>query len=572
MKSFNVVSQAVSVACAAIGVCGGANAVEIDAGIPELKLRWDNTVRYNVGVRTQRPDAKVLNNVNFDDSDSKFGRGDIVTNRVDLLSEFDASYQKRWGGRISGAAWYDQAYHSDEVKTNPAFTVPALGDLSTAYAGNRYTDYTKRWNRGPSGEVLDAFVFGRFDLGEHSVDVRAGRHNIYWGESLFSFVHGVSYSQGPVDLRKAVVNPGVEAKELFLPLNQISAQAQVSDTLTLAAQYFLEWKPSRLLDGGTYLGDTDFITLGGGTYVVNSAAATAASLQAGLPPGTIGPVPFRGIVNRPKNRGDWGIKAAWRPLWLDGTLGLYYREFTDKLPQIVLGGFQPGLPVPSDLRLSYVKGGKLFGVSLGKDFGGVSVGSELVYHRNTALRMGAATVEGFEPRGNTWHGLVNIVKLLPHNDLWSSAALAAELTWNRWDRVTANADNFKAEGFAGCPTKDKWDGCTTRNFLGLALKFEPTWYQVGAGVDLSLPITYMVGLKGNSALLVGGDQGAGSYSVGLTSQVRSKYAVSLQYNGYLLRQKEGLNALGMPAVTSVNGPGGNISDRGWLSLTFKTSF
>ena len=47
------------------------------------------------------------------------------------------------------------------------------------------------------------------------------------------------------------------------------------------------------------------------------------------------------------------------------------------------------------------------------------------------------------------------------------------------------------------------------------------------GVDLSMPMVYMVGLKGNSALLAGGDQGAGSYSVGLTAQIRSQYTVAL---------------------------------------------
>ncbi len=53
---------------------------------------------------------------------------------------------------------------------------------------------------------------------------------------------------------------------------------------------------------------------------------------------------------------------------------------------------------------------------------------------------------------------------------------------------------FNAVGYPGCTVAgqpgNKWDGCTTKNFFGLALAFTPTWFQVFPGVDLSAPITY----------------------------------------------------------------------------------
>ena len=565
------VSSSAALAALLAAATGTAHAFQFDTGNPDLSVRWDNTLRYNLGVRVQKADQKILNNNTFDDSDSKFDRGDIVTNRVDLISEFDAVYRKRFGLRVSGAAWGDNAYRDTDVKTNPAFTVPGLGDTSSAYSNNEYSGYTKRWNRGPSGEILDAFVFGRFDVADKAVDVRAGRHNVYWGESLFSFVHGVSHSQGPVDLRKASVNPGTEAKELFLPLNQLSSDVQLTDTFSVSGQYFLEWEPSRLPDGGTYLGAVDFISLGGNTYVINPAAATATEAGLGLPPGSIAPVPFLGIPDKPDNRGDWGVKAMWRPEVLDGSMGFYYREYTEKLPEIVVGGFQPGLPIPTDIRLSYLKDNKLFGVSLAKEIAGVSVGAEVVYRKNGALLMGGSTVVGAEPRGNTWHALVNGLVLLPGNAVFDSASLMGELTYSRLDKVTSNAENFNGKGYSGCPTDDKWDGCATRDAWGIAVRFEPTWYQVFNGVDLKMPIFLQTGLKGNSPVLFGGYQGAGSYSLGLTAEIQKKYSATLQYNGYMVKEKEGVNAQGMPTVTSVNGIGDN-SDRGWVSLTLKTTF
>ena len=60
-----------------------------------------------------------------------------------------------------------------------------------------------------------------------------------------------------------LLHPGIEAKELFLPLNQLSAQAQINDTVSVAAQYFLEWAPYRLPEGGTYLAGFDFPFAGG---------------------------------------------------------------------------------------------------------------------------------------------------------------------------------------------------------------------------------------------------------------------------------------------------------------------
>jgi Protein of unknown function (DUF1302) len=67
---------------------------------------------------------------------------------------------------VSGAGWYDAAY-DDTSGCNPA-----LCNFSS-YPNQQYSDYTKRYYQGPSGELLDAFVFGRFDLGTVPTSVKA---------------------------------------------------------------------------------------------------------------------------------------------------------------------------------------------------------------------------------------------------------------------------------------------------------------------------------------------------------------------------------------------------------------
>lgn len=567
-------------ACCLTLLGSAAQAFQIDVGNPDVNVRWDNTLRYNLGVRADKQDDAILNSSNYDDSDAKFKRGAIVMNRLDVLSELDIVYQTRLGVRLSGAAWYDHAYHNTTVKTGPLFDVPGLGNISSSYANNEYTSYTKRWNRGPSGELLDAFVFGGFDIADMPVKVRLGQYTLYWGESLFSFVHGVSYGQGPIDIRKALSNPGVEAKEVFKPLPQLSATMQVNEELSFSGQYFFGWRPSVFPDGGTYFGVLDPISGGGGTYLVNPAAAIATSMALGVP---VDAVPFVKSYGDPRKQGDWGAMARWTPASLGGatTFGAYYRRYTDKLPQLVLGGIQPATfpafpnVVPTSFGLSYRNArATLVGASFTTQVAGMSVSGELAHRSNGGLLMGDATFVGSEPTGDTWHALANAIAYFGNTPLFDSASLVAELTYSRLDKIKQNGSNYRSYGYdpVSCPT-DSTLGCATRDAWGMAVKFEPTWFQVFAGADLSMPIVVTDGLKGSSPVLFGGYEGNGSYSIGLSVTAKSAYTASLSYNDSFAKHRVASSAQlgGAPVVTQVGGIGAQW-DRGWVSLTLKTSF
>src|SRR5574340_1769160 len=93
----------------ALAAAGPVQAFDIDTGNPDITLRWDNTVRYNLGWRAQSQDPKLLGNPNYDDGDRNFSNGSIVTNRLDVLSSVDFIYQRKYGFRASAAAWSDFA-------------------------------------------------------------------------------------------------------------------------------------------------------------------------------------------------------------------------------------------------------------------------------------------------------------------------------------------------------------------------------------------------------------------------------------------------------------------------------
>ena len=121
---------------AMLGTATAACAFDIDTGNPDIQMRWDNTIRYNLGVRAQSQNTKILGSPNFDDGDRNFGNGSLVTNRFDVLSEFDFVFQKKYGFRVSGAGWYDNAYqsldnHNDATANTLVNGLPVAGVLES---------------------------------------------------------------------------------------------------------------------------------------------------------------------------------------------------------------------------------------------------------------------------------------------------------------------------------------------------------------------------------------------------------------------------------------------------------
>lgn len=601
---------------ASLAVMGSAQAMEIDTGNPNISLRWDNTVRVNIANRAEGPDNVILNSPNIDDGDRNFDKG-IVSERIDLLSELDFVYDNRLGFRVSGAGWYDAAY-----KDLDNDHLASSNHMENGSASLGLPHDTEHFFKGPSGEILDAFVFGKFELGSTTANLKLGRHTVFWGEAMLNPVHSLSYGQSALDLGKLFAVPGTEAKELFLPREAFSAQLQVTPELSIAAQYFLDWDHARIPESGSYLGFADHLLSGGESFIFGATAKTAAN-----PLGVNRLV--RGDDVEPDDRGDWGLATRWSPEWLDGTLGGYYRVTTDILPQghatpavrpgtpaALCSGALQSTPLPGnncyinpaaasvpdilagtigEYNATYADDIKIYGLSLSKNVAGVSVGADLNYRKNMPLLSDTVTVlpgklaplaailpagtlfampeegETGGARGNTWHGVLNGFATFSDTPVWDSANLIAELAWNHWSEVTSGEavfrgrDSYRVAGPDGnlVTPSDK----VTKDFYGLAVNFTPTYYQVLPGVDLTLPLAYSTGLNGNSAVLLGGNEGAGNYSFGVGFDVYSKYKFDLKYVDFFGKYTK--NTAGM--ITSNGGANSVLEDRGFVVFTFKTT-
>jgi len=233
-------------------------AFKIDVGNSDVNINLDTTLRYSAGWRMEEINKDFANHFGYDETETRFDKHDLVTNRWDVLTEFDYIYKYAYGFRVSAAAWTELAYGS-RSRTNPDIdeaTAP-FSPISNYGPSSDYSSYAERYTTGSSGEILDAFVFGRTDLGSTTLSAKLGQHTNYWGEAIYTSSDGIAHGQAPLDAIKGVSNPGSSAKELFLPTNQLSMTWELTPELSMLGYYSFDWEPIRAPSGGTFFGNSD---------------------------------------------------------------------------------------------------------------------------------------------------------------------------------------------------------------------------------------------------------------------------------------------------------------------------
>ena len=539
----NLYLIAAAIALLLVGICNNANAFIIPTGNEDYELRWDNSFRYNYGIRVHGTDDPILNNLNIDDGDRNFDKGE-VTNRLDILSEMDFRHKSGYGIRISGAFWYDQAYYNGVKNTS----VMSSNNLDNGVQSLGFPDKTKKYSGGPEIELLDAFIFGKSTFGEMAFNWKIGRSTVYWGEAFLfgGAINGLSYGQLPIDLAKAFGSPGAEIKELFRPLGNVNAALQIIPGLTVFGQWFFQWENYRFPESGSYLNNADMLDKGRlGLLLAPGFAAT------------------RGSDSEPNGTKNWGVGLKWTPSAMqDATFGFYYRRTSDMFFQFHYDA------VNNQFTSAYADGIDIYGISFSKAFQGWSIGAEYSIRHNMPLQSSLVIVtdptkmptggDTLGARGDTQHALINIWKLVPKMLWWQSANFITEFNFCHWDSVDDPYNVFL--GRDGYNNIDR----VTKDALGVSINFSQSWYQVIPGWDVSVPITYSRGLMGTSALLFSDSQNAGSMSIGISAQAFSKYDFAITWNKYF-----GNYDTAGGALSSNRGSFATLSDRDWIVFTFK---
>ena len=529
-------------------------AFEIPTGNEDVSLLWDNTLRITSQYRVANQDDELLASPNLDDGNRNFDTG-FVSNRLDVLSELDLMYKRRMGVRVSGALWYDQAYNSDF--DNDSVATSNLLDKNGNQVVNRLSSEADKYYAGPDGELLDAFVFTRIEAWNVPVYLKAGRHIYSWGQSLLNPIHAISYGQMPLDLQKGTAQPGIEAKELFRPTNMVSAVAQLTNSLQVAGQYYLEWERNRLPLDGTYFGASDIALEGPGTMIMGPGAFV-----------------HHGRDIEPDDRKDFGVSAQWMPGELtDMTFGFYYRRFSDRMPTLIVNlNGDPGTNPNNWLyHVAYKSDIDVFGLSYATTLFGASMGTEVSYRKDMPLVSEPAMVyfSGMLPdtgdilgaTGDTVHVIFNLMKSLNRTALWHAGVWMFEIDYSRW--LNADDPNGVFKGRSGYSTIDR----VTEDHSVVNFNFSPQYLQVLPGLDIAIPLSVTYGLWGNSSVANGGVKGDGNFGIGIDFTYLSTYEIGLKYANYF-------GDTDYDPLTGVTARGdvGLIKDRDFIALTVKYTF
>ncbi len=505
-----------------------AAAFEIDSGNPDVKMRWDNTVKYSNAWRLEDRASKLVNNINQDDGNRNFGRG-LISNRVDLLTEFDLSYKGNYGFRVSGAGWYDTVYQ----RSNDNNSAATINQLSRP--ADEFVEATRDLHGGRA-EWLDAFVYANGERG----NVRLGRHSILYGETLFFGANGIAAAQSPTDVVKLLSVPNSQFKEIILPVNQVSGQIQLTDTVSLGAYYQFEFRKNRIPGVGSYFSGADVLGSGTERFLFSPGFG----------------VPRIEDGNAP-NSGQGGVQVRWRPEGRDIEFGFYAVRYHDK-------NFQVYLRPASDLQMVYHEGIKAYGVSFSTEIADFNLSGEFSVRRNTPLVSGPVVDlvgnadnddNALYAVGNSAHANLSGIFFLNRSAFWDNASLVAEIAWNRRTSITKNAAEL--------------DPNTSRDAWGLRFVFEPQWFQVAPGLDLSVPVGVGYNPKGNSSvvqLFNGGVEHGGDVSIGVKGVYNQVWRGGINYTHYV---GSAGNALGEDANLTFKQ---NYADRDFISLSLQRTF
>lgn len=550
------------IAAAILMVGPAANAFEIQSD-SDLKVRWDNTVKYSAVRRTGdvAPELTGKANPNGDDGNLNFSHG-LVSNRVDLLSEFDLTYHNV-GARVSGAAWYDGLYQRDNRNNSP--------QTANTQPNNVFDPATAKLH-GKKAEFLDAFVFAQGELGDGKLtNVRLGRHTLLYGESLFFGNNGIAGTQGPVDVIKALQVPSSQIKEILLPVNQLSGQVQLSPSLTVGGYFQLEWRKSRIPAAGSYLSTSDFLDDGGQRILAGAP----------LVPGG-GPSQLLRSADHPaKDSGQFGLKTRWKPQSVDAEFGFYYTRSNSNNPIVyiqpsVIPGmgvvnrsqFNPVTGQVGTYSLGYAEGISTYGASVSTVVGDWNVAAEASMRRNTPLVNPAVLVlpgktisngdNPLYPVGNSGHVQVSGIYSLPRSALWDGGVLMGELAWNRLLSATSNAGLI--------------DPNATRDASAIRVAIEPSYFQVISGLDLSIPMSFGYGLSGRSSVVpMFSVYHGGNLSLGVNATYDSVWKMNLTYVRF--------TGSAMPTAAAAKTPvglaltfGQTLADRNFVALSVQRTF
>ena len=497
--------------------------------------QFDLTVSAGLSMRAKNADLDMVSPMNT--ADGKSGTGSVDKGAAD-------------DGNIN---WNKGDFFSQSIKAIPELEL-VMGDFGAFFRAKVFYDHAIEGDKaavvpipdseksasGAGGKLLDAFVWGNFQVGEQYLDVRVGRQVVNWGEALFALTGGIN-TINPLDGAAATV-PGVEIKEIVLPTFMLYANLSLTDTTSLEAFYrpAAAWEQTIAPSCGTFLSTSDYIS-------TQSQACNYLNVGGAVDPADLTSADQYAVVQRaPDVRADkdeYGISYRFAVETIDVEFGTYYVRYNSTAPSIygiANAGTLPGLG-SARYGLKYVEGLDMWGISASTQKAKISWQWELSYRPDTYISYGEGglltqTANGFgangpgtliddHDEGDVYQSSLTATKVLSGLLGGDSGALVGEAT-------VSHAD-FDPHKTVGGGTIDAFDPAT-RTAWGYNLVFNVNYFNVFSGVNLTPGISWSHAVNGTSPVGVASfREGRRSYTASLKADFRTVHIITLKYTDFI---------------------------------------
>ncbi|VVO36938.1 DUF1302 domain-containing protein [Pseudomonas fluorescens] len=298
----------------------------VSFNIGEIEGQFDSSLSVGASWSTTSPNKNLIGVNNgghglsqtSDDGHLNFKKGETFSKIFKGIHDLELKYGDT-GVFVRGKYWYDF-----ELKDEHRL----FKDISDE---NR-----KEGAKSSGGQILDAFVYHNYSIGDEPGSVRLGKQVVSWGES--TFIGGGINSINPIDV-SAFRRPGAEVKEGLIPVNMFYVSQSLTENLSAEAFYQLEWDQTVVDNCGTFFSQPDIIADGcdNNLRVLNKrstipAAALPALAANGVDINNEGVLVRRGPDRDARDSGQWGVSFKYNYEPLDTEFGAYFMNYHSRAP------------------------------------------------------------------------------------------------------------------------------------------------------------------------------------------------------------------------------------------------
>lgn len=381
----------------------GAQAAEFEVG--DFRVKFDSIISYGAAWRMEDRDMRLIHPGNMeggmgqsgvaDDGNLNYDKGDMVSSVIKGVHDLSIDGGD-YGAFVRFKYWYDDVIKNQEV----AHGHPATNYFPDVTLDN---DGLDDYSTGSGFELLDAFVYAYFDLGDMPANLRVGRQVLSWGESTF-FFNGIN-AINPIDVN-AVRRPGVEIKEALLPVGMVNLNLGLTDETSLDLFYQYEWDNTKLDGCGTFFSTVDILGGPGCNKVTLNPTLVAGDPSSSLSDRDsilYGTYLDRAPNIEPEDGGQYGAAVRHYSSDLDVEFGFYYMNIHSQTPIISAYNWvehptpsfshPDGIPIAGpNYVLQYAEDQEIMGASFSTNFGLWSVGGEYSFRPDLPVQINTTEI------------------------------------------------------------------------------------------------------------------------------------------------------------------------------------